>query len=228
LVSVVRKQDFGKGQCVLYLKTTKAAHGFVMDLDESMLETTLVNSSTWFNEKLNEHLIREYHSPSMIVDKKYGNLIKLHVISDDTTDAIEPSADRASEMVLALYGLRFNSKTFYTVWQMYRIDDAPAGEVVPAFVEDEDEAMSKENENEDELATVGPSEVDLEGIQDSIIDRMQVIEEHLNSQQEIILKHLAELYKVHGTVSGDLDDNSIDAMVAADTYLKNIEKKLYS
>jgi hypothetical protein len=109
------------------------------DIAAHVVSIVKANFSKWFNTQMAEELVDEYFSNPLVYDKKYGDIIRLRIVSgmDMITDI-----KRRCNMVLVLDHVRIYKQKFQLEWTIKELVYARGKKQVLA--EDDEELLDPE------------------------------------------------------------------------------------
>ena len=110
-----------RDEILLYFKS-KNSINFICDLNAFIIETVKDNSRTWFNNEMNIELIDDYFTNTLFYDKKYGDIIRLKCIGDETK--IEDYVGKRVNILIAFNQLRFYKQKFSIECTVESISDS--------------------------------------------------------------------------------------------------------
>ena len=100
---------------VMQLRVSKETCKKMVDFDSYCIEQVQKHTESWFTKALDENVIEEYYTSSVIINKGAGFLLKLKLQGDG-----DPLPPHKADIVVALKGLRFYKQRFIPEWEIVR------------------------------------------------------------------------------------------------------------
>lgn len=183
-------------ESVAYIRLPKEWLRTLLEIEDAALRIAKNKASTWFNNRLTEDIVEEYFSSSIIVHKKYGQVLK--VTCRNSVSGLV--CGTLSNIVLNLNSLKFYKKKFNLVWSI--------DEQIPIRTLDADEDSSIEEFSEEDIEFMGPDCHDMDAIHSSLVARgrtcLYAIRQHhekLKAQLESCETSLARVQEALDTLS---------------------------
>jgi hypothetical protein len=140
-----RIQHLNKFYSVLVLKVPKSMCKTFVDFDNHCINQVKKNIASWFSKALDENIIEEYYTSSVIVSKNDGFLIKLKLYGiEDLLDT-----KQRYDMMVTLKGLRFYKQRFIPEWDMHFLKEIDTDFLNSLQVDDENEDIWIDNDEND-------------------------------------------------------------------------------
>jgi len=98
---------------VLFLKVPKFVCKKMIDFDNHCIDQVQTNISGWFAKALDENVIEEYYTTSVLLNKENAYVLKLKLQGAD--DILECGQH---DIVVSLKGLRFYKQRFIPEWEL--------------------------------------------------------------------------------------------------------------
>lgn len=98
-----------RNESFVYIKC-KHSTDFMYDLNSFIVNVVKDKSVSWFNNNMNNDLIDDYYSNTLVYDKKYGDVIRLKCIGDD--DILTVNTLKKVDISVVFNQLRFYKQKF--------------------------------------------------------------------------------------------------------------------
>lgn len=159
-----RIKHLTKFYTVLILKVPKKQCKAMVDFDNHCIEQVKSNIGGWFSKALDENVIEEYYTSSVILSKNDGPLIKIKVQGCD--DLLESTK---YDLVISLKGLRFYKQRFIPEWEIVNLK-----QVEDDFINSiqSDEENTWEDELVEDNVVPEPDEETLNQISEAILNKL--------------------------------------------------------
>jgi hypothetical protein len=208
------------GLQAVYAKVPTRFHDILYDIDECMIESCKQHRESWFGDrsKMLDDFITEFYVPCFVMDRTYGNLIKLHVMPDEDSDeSLTVDKERIRDISMVLVGLRFNKRTYCTVWKKLEDKDAQP-ETLPW--RDEDEQEDFQDKTDEDIDSVVP---DLEAITEGLLNRSQLVEKEIRDRGAKLAEMLERTLAARKSIK---TGNTLEELVKIDNEMIDVAAQL--
>ncbi len=170
---------------------SKSSSGYMDKLNDKIVETVRLNSSTWFNSSIDDDVIEEYFISTLQYDKKNGETIRIKVKNIDELEASQ--LDGRLTLVLTLKHIKFFRQKFFPEFQ---IESITSGNHVNSmdFVDDSDNDDFDVDDEEVPL----PSFEEVQNIKKECL-------ENLEKKQTSLKAKLTELQESYTSVNNSIN-----------------------
>jgi hypothetical protein len=206
-------KHLSKCYTVLFLKVPKNICKKIVDFDSVCIEQVKTNLGGWFTKALDENVIEEYYTSSIIVSKNDGFILKLKLQGDD--DILD---NARYDIIIALKGLRFYKQRFIPEWEIVNIK--PVEDDFLNSLESDDDPWQEEL-IEDEVIPE-PTNEELQIISDTLIEKIHKYLRQYSSD----INSLQEKTSLLETLLTKLTENKHDVSVLDE--ISDQVEKLYS
>ena len=62
----------------------KSSNDFMCDLNNHIIDTVQEKNASWFHTNMNQDLIEDYYTTTIVYDKKHGDLIRIKCVGDES------------------------------------------------------------------------------------------------------------------------------------------------
>lgn len=176
---------------IFYVKGNSSQTQKLAELDEFCKEHVKDNAARWFSKGLDENIIDEYYTSSLILSPADGLVMKLKV-----TGTLETFDDGRYDLLLRMKGLRFYKQRFIPEWELSAAKHVQ-GNFLDTLIDDSDNPY-----DDTEVEVVGE---DMHAICNELLHKIKDKLKIINSQIE---QSLAEKQRLENGVK-NLEDASI-------------------
>ena len=169
---------------VLFVKLPKSVCAAMVEFDAQCTDIVKKNISQWFTKGLDENIIEEYYTSSVVVSKSDGYLIKLKLQGVD--ELLEPNR---YDVVMDLKGLRFYKQRFIPEWEMVGVKHID-GDFMNSL-QSEDEETWQDDQDDD---VPGPDDEEITAIISGMDERLEGLLQKVRQEHAEIIeqKQIAE------------------------------------
>lgn len=163
-----RIKQLTKYYSVIFMKIPKSLCQQMIEFDNHCIEQVKSNIGGWFSKTLDENVIEEYYTTSVIINNNEGFMLKLK-LQGTSEDMLEP---QKVDVVIALKGLRFYKQRFIPEWEIVNIKPV-YDDFINSIQSDDENNIWQEEIDENDSYLPEPDEEELTCIYNTLFNKME-------------------------------------------------------